>query len=196
MATKKATPKDEKFEKQDFDLFQAIEAIDRKDYNYYKNLTEEQQRKFVPYMMLHWISAVKGNSTLSSYYVISTDTNANKLMFNEKIHPHPELQWLMLCASSPGVGKQFHQYIPHLSDKIGTLRDKAKTKDVTEYFEKIYKGADKTTISECAVEFVSQQNHKHRIATLMPDMKLADIEVLSTILSMEDLDEYDRQSGN
>lgn len=196
MATKKLTPKDEKFEKQDFDLFRAIEAIDRKEYDYFKNLTEEQQKKFVPYMMLHWISAVKGNQMLSSYYVISTDTNANKLMFNEKVQQHPELQWLMLCASSPGLGKQFHQYIPHLSGKIGTLRDKAKTKDISDYFEKIYKGADKDTITECATEFVVQQNHKYRIAELMPDLKLSDIEILANILTSEDLDEYDRQSGN
>ncbi len=49
------TPTDEKFEKQDFNLFEAIAAIDKKDYGYYDRLTPEQQRKFVPFMMLHWI---------------------------------------------------------------------------------------------------------------------------------------------
>lgn len=197
MATKKtATPTDEKFQNQDFDLFKAIEAIDRKDYGYFSKLTEEQQKKFVPYMMLHWISSVKGNSTLSSYYVMSTDINANKLMFDEKVQHHPELQWLMLCASSPGIGKQFHQYIPHLSAKIGTLRDKAKVKEISDYFEKVYKGADKSTITECAVEFTTQQNHKHRIAALYPTLPLVDIEMLASILSSDELDEYDRDAGN
>jgi hypothetical protein len=41
MATKKpATPKDEKFEGQDFDLFEALSALDRKDYGYIESLTE------------------------------------------------------------------------------------------------------------------------------------------------------------
>ena len=49
---------DEKLEKQDFDLFEAITAIDKKDYGYYDRLTPEQQKKFVPFMMVHWISYI------------------------------------------------------------------------------------------------------------------------------------------
>jgi hypothetical protein len=39
------TPVDEKFEKQDFNLFEAITAIDKKDYGYYDRLTPEQTTK-------------------------------------------------------------------------------------------------------------------------------------------------------
>jgi hypothetical protein len=53
---------DEKFDKQDFDLFEALSALDKKDYGYYDRLTTEQQKKFVPFMMLHWMSAIKGSS--------------------------------------------------------------------------------------------------------------------------------------
>lgn len=192
----KKVSSEEKFEKVDFDLFKAIEAIDKKDYNYFNSLTEEQKKKFVPYMMLHWISTVKGNSTLSAYYLLTSDMVANKHMFNEKVQHHPELQWLMMCASSPGLGKQFHQWIPHLSNKLGELRDKAKVKDVQDYFEKIYKGVDSSVIKECASEYATQQNHKYRLAKLYPNMKLADIELLSNYVSNDDLNEYDKQSGN
>ena len=34
MATKAKTPTDEKFEKQDIDLFDALSALDKKDYEY------------------------------------------------------------------------------------------------------------------------------------------------------------------
>lgn len=187
---------EEKFERQDFDLFKAIEAVDKKDYTYFNGLTEEQKKKFVPYMMLHWISTVKGNSTLSGYYLLTSDMVANKHMFNEKVQHHPELQWLMMCASSPGLGKQFHQWIPHLSNKLGELRDKAKSKEVQEYFEKIYKGVDANVIKECATEYATQQNHKYRLAKLYPNMKLADIELLASCVSNDELNEYDKQSGN
>jgi hypothetical protein len=53
MATKKtAIPADEKLENQDFNLFEAIAALDKKDYGYYYRLTPEQQRKFVPFMLI------------------------------------------------------------------------------------------------------------------------------------------------
>ena len=42
MATK--TPIDEKFEKQDFNLFDALLALDKKDYGYIDKLNAEQQK--------------------------------------------------------------------------------------------------------------------------------------------------------
>jgi hypothetical protein len=189
----KAVSAEFKFQNQDFDLFQAIEAVDRKNYDWYCNLTEEQQRKFVPYMMLHWISAVKGN--LDGYYLLSTDIHANKYMFNERIQHHPELQWLMLCASSPGRGKQFHQWIPHLSEKVGSLREPVSTKTVADYFAKIYPGTDQGTIKEVAEEFTKEQNHKQRLAQIFPGMKLADIEVLAQFVTQQDIEQYEQDSG-
>ena len=85
-------PTDEKFEKQDFNLFEAIAAIDKKDYGYYDRLTPEQQRKFVPFMMLHWISVVKGKRELAQYYLQSVDFHANMHLFNENVIKHPKLQ--------------------------------------------------------------------------------------------------------
>ena len=94
MATKKVkTPTDEKLEKQDFDLFDALNALDKKDYGYYSRLTPEQQKKFVPFMLIHWMSAVKGTGGIPEYYVRSVDHYANKYFLNETISQHPELQW-------------------------------------------------------------------------------------------------------
>jgi hypothetical protein len=139
MATKKpATPQDEKLERQDFDLFKAIDAIDAKNYDWYSLLTEEQKKKFVPYMMTHWVSAIKAKGMLGAYYVMSVDANANKYLFNEVIQGHPELQWLMLCASSPGMGKQFHQWIPHLNVKYSKLKEKITKKEVVDYLSKVH----------------------------------------------------------
>lgn len=194
MATKKEPG--EQFERQDFDLFKALEAIDRKDYGYLDGMTDEQQRKFVPYMMLHWMSTVKANSLLQRYYVISTDASANKYMFNEYVSKHPKLQWMMLCAASPGMGKQFHQWIPHLSTGVSNLKEKAKAKDVAEYFKKIYPGTSGGAITEAAEEWTTVQHHRHRLAKMYPELKISDIETLSAIVSSSDLDEYDRKSGN
>jgi len=195
MATTKLSP-DEKFENVDFDLFKAIDAIDRKDYGWWDTLTEEQTKKFSAYMLLHWISSVKASGAMGAYYIMSTDLNANKHMFNERIQQHPHLQWLMLCSASPGMGKQYHQWIPHLNSKLAELKTKATLKEVRDYFEKVYPTASKEDVKEIAQHWTQEQNHQHRLAELFPDMKIDDIKALSVVVTAEDLDKYEAESGN
>jgi hypothetical protein len=194
MATK--TPVDEKFEKVDFDLFDALAAMDKKDYGYYDKLTEEQQKKFVPYMMTHWMSAIKANAGLSSYYLMNTDHTANKHLFNEYVQKHPKLQWLMLCAASPGLGKQFHQWIPHLSGKIAQLKETPKEKDIRDYFTKIYPKTSDANLYAISEEFVTTQKKKVYLANEFPYLKIEDIETLAAITTDKDIVQYEKDHGN
>lgn len=196
MATKKSTPVDEKFVAQDFDLFDALTAMDKKDYGYYDRLTEEQQKKFVPYMMTHWMSAIKGSGDVQGYYLRSVDYHANKHLFNEYVQKHPKLQWYMLCASSPGLGKQFHQWIPHLGSKVTSLKEPAKTKDIKEYYTKIYPKVDSDDIDEIAKAFVVEHKRKCYLAETYPNLKQSDIEVLSQLVTEEDIKQYEKDRGN
>jgi hypothetical protein len=177
-------------------LFEAITAIDKKDYGYYDRLTPEQQKKFVPFMMLHWISAIKGNEGLSRYYVMSTNEYANKYLFNENVMKHPKLQWLMLCSASPGLGKQFHQWIPHIKERVSKLREPAKTKDIKEYFKKIYPKTSDTDLSDFAEAFVDNHKKKMYLANRFPNLKYDEIELLSDIVTDEDIKQYEKDSGN
>lgn len=197
MAKKKqATPKDEKFEKQDFNLFEALAALDKKDYNYYDRLTPEQQKKFVPFMMIHWMSAIKSSGDLARYYVISTNEHANTYLFNESVMKHPKLQWYMLCASSPGLGKQFHQWIPHIKERVSKLREPAKAKDIKEYYKKIYKTAGANDLDLLSEVFVENHKRKMYLAERFPNMKFEDIELLGDIITDEDIDKYEQELGN
>ena len=196
MATKKSIPVDEKFVAQDFDLFDALTAMDKKDYGYYDRLTEEQQKKFVPYMMTHWMSAIKGSGDVQGYYLRSVDYHANKHLFNEYVQKHPKLQWYMLCASSPGLGKQFHQWIPHLGSKVTSLKEPAKTKDIKEYYTKIYPKVDSDDIDEISKAFVQEHKRKCYLAETYPNLKQSDIEVLSQLVTEEDIKQYEKDRGN
>lgn len=186
----------EKFEKTDFDLFEALNAIDKKDYGYYDRLSDEQKKKFVPFMLIQFFSSVKGNRDLQGYYLMSTEFHANKYLFNENVQKNPKLQWLMLCASSPGLGRQFHQYIPHIKERVSKLREAAKTKDIEEYYKKIYSKANSETIKEMSNEFVSQHKRKVYLANKFPHLKLDDIELLNSLVSTEEINQYERDSGN
>jgi hypothetical protein len=196
MATKAKTPVNEKFEKQDFDLFEALNALDKKDYAWFDKLTEDQQRKFVPFMMTHWMSAIKGNSELQSYYVMNTEYTANKYLFNEYVQKHPKLQWLMLCAASPGLGKQFHQWIPHITQSVSKLKSAAKVKDIKEYYAKIYPNADSDSIQEVAEAFVVDQKRKMHLSELFPNLKIQDIETLNHLITDTEIEAYERERGN
>jgi hypothetical protein len=196
MATKSKASPDEKFDKQELDLFEVLAALDKKDYNYFDKLSEEQQKKFVPYMMTHWMSQIKSNAGLQGYYVRSVDYHANQHLFNETVYKHPKLQWLMLCASSPGLGKQFHQWVPHLSDRISKLKEPAKNKEVKDYFKKIYPKVDDSDINELSDAFVSQQNKKVYLSKQYPDLKYSDIEILCELVTDEDIKKYEEDRGN
>lgn len=179
MATKKvAIPADEKLENQDFPLFDALLALDKKDYGYYDRLSEVQQKKFVPFMLIKYLSYIKGSGEIAGYYLRSTDYHANKYFFNENVMKNPKLQWLMLCASSPGLGKQFHPWMPQIKEKVSTLKEKAVLKDVKDYYTKVYPKADAESITEISKEFVKEQHRKAYLAELYPTMKIADIELL------------------
>ncbi len=191
---------EEKFDKQDFDLFDALRALDRKDYGYYDSLTIEQQKKFSPYMLIQWMINVKGTNQLQEYYLRSVDFYANKYILDYMIastsHKHAKLQWLMLCAASPGVGSQFRQWIPNISQQVSKLKSHAKEKDIKEYYKKVYPKTDDGTLDEISKMFVSTHKKKMYLAKIYPSMKVEDIETLSECVTDEEIENYERSLGN
>ena len=199
MATKKTKveiPADEKLEGQDFDMFKALEALDRKDYGFYARLTDEQKKKFSPYMLLQWMATVSGSTDLQKFYLMNTDIVANTYFLNEKINQYPELQWQMLCAASPGIGKQFHKWIPTLSKKVSTLETAITAKEAAEYYGKLYPKANKSYLTEIGKEYSAQHKHKVELAKRHPELAIRDIEVLAEVFTTEQLKEYEKESGN
>ena len=107
-----------------------------------------------------------------------------------------KLQWLMLCAASPGIGKQFHQWIPHIKSSVSKLKEPAKVKDIKEYYSKIYPKTDENTLKEFAEAFVEDHKRKIYLSETFPNLKLEDIEVLNQLVTDEDISEYERERGN
>jgi hypothetical protein len=193
MAKQKLTT-DEKFTNVDFNLFEALEAIDRKDYGYYDRLTPEQQRKFSAYMMLMWVPSVKGAYQIP--YLQRINQIANKHVFDEVVQDNPKLQWLMLCASSPGKGKQYREYVPSLNIKVVKLQEKAELDSVKKYFSKLHPNVDAELIDELSKLYTRQQHRKVYLAEKFPHLKLDEIELLNELTTDDEIQEYERLSGN
>ena len=196
MAKKKASAADEKLEQVEFSLFEAIAACDRKDYDWWDKLTAEQQKKFHPYVMLTFLSSVKANRALQEFHVLSVNEMANKYVLNEVVSKHPKLQWLMLCASTLGKGKQYHQWIPSLRPKVTKLQEVATQKEISEYYGKLYPNADASLIKEISEEYVSQHKRKVYLSKHFPNLKIEDIELLNSLVTNEEIEKYERDLGN
>jgi len=81
-------------------------AIDKKDRNFYNNLSDEGKKAFSAWMMMRYCSSVQGKDAANYIYMTNELVN---FQFSE-VSKHPELQWLLLSAC--GVGKiQFHPYL-------------------------------------------------------------------------------------
>lgn len=86
-----------------------MRAFDTKDRDFYRELSDEDRKKFSNYLMIRWGSCVSGSVELQEYYILSTHVHLNKNFF--AISKHPELQWLSATTVSPGIGVYRHQWI-------------------------------------------------------------------------------------
>ena len=103
-----------------------MRAFDRKDRDFYDSLTEEEQRKFSPYLMIRWGSAVEGSRELEEYYVIATNERLNRHFFSINTARHKKLQWLMATSVSPDLGTLRHPWIaPYKRDKAQSAKRRA-----------------------------------------------------------------------
>ena len=83
--------------------------LDRKNREFYDELTVDEKKKFSNFLMIRYGSSVQGGRDLQEFYLISANERLNKHFF--AINRHPKLQWLCVSTVSPGMGPQRHQWI-------------------------------------------------------------------------------------
>jgi len=106
-----------------------MRAFDGKDRGFYDSLTEEEQRKFAPFLMIRWGSAVEATREMEEYYVIATNERLNRNFFSINTARHKKLQWLMATSVSPNLGLHRHPWIaPYKRDKQQSAKRRALAK--------------------------------------------------------------------
>jgi hypothetical protein len=86
-----------------------LQQLDTKNRQFYRELTDEERKKFSTFLMIRWSSSVQGSADLQAYYLLSCNENLNKHFFD--LSRHPELQWLSATTVSPGMGTFRHDWI-------------------------------------------------------------------------------------
>ena len=133
-------------------------VFDRKDRDFYDNLTDEERKKFSNFLMIRYGSSVLGSRELQEFYVISCNERLNKHFF--ALHKHPKLQWLMATTVSPGMGTQRHQWIAPKKKEAGPAG-----------------------------------SVKKQLAELFPNMKQDELELMASITTKKELDQYLKDHG-
>lgn len=86
-----------------------LPAIDSKNHEYWDKLTPEEQAAFSPWLLARYVSTVTGPTEVERYYIMSTNETINKRLTGTK--NHPQLQYLLMTAASPGIGNQRHNWL-------------------------------------------------------------------------------------
>jgi len=97
--------------------------FDKKNRNFYDELSDEEKKKFSPFLMIRWGSDVQGSPDLQAYYLMSVNERLNKNFFDISAKEHKKLQWLLATTVSPGMGKQYHKWLSGL--KKGSADNRA-----------------------------------------------------------------------
>jgi hypothetical protein len=91
--------------------------FDRKNRDFYNELSDEERKKFSNYLMIRWGSSVQGSRDLQEFYLIATNERFNKNFF--AINRHPKLQWLTATTVSPDLGTHRHTWIAPKKKEVG-----------------------------------------------------------------------------
>jgi hypothetical protein len=141
--------------------------FDQKDRTFFDDLSEEEQKKFSPYLMIRWGSSIDPNPVLDaddnwmlqSYYLESCNQKLNQHFFDISTKHHKKLLWLLASSVSPGFGPQKHSWIAPRKKESSNSR---------------------------AEKFLAQQH---------PQLKADEIELLAKINDKRDIEDRARDLG-
>jgi hypothetical protein len=93
------------------DIKNEMAQFDNKNRDFYDSLSEEEKKKFSPYLMIRWGATVEGNADMQAYYLMSLNERLNKNFFDISTSEHKKFQWLLATTVSPGMGKMYHPWL-------------------------------------------------------------------------------------
>lgn len=141
-------------------LNEMLSALDRQDFDWYKNLSDEDKKAWSSWLTLRYASSVKGKGQDDA--LLNTNEFVNKHYLH--LYKDDDLMWRLLCLT--GTGKsQFHEWIkpPH--------SNKAKDK-ISEWVLSIY-----PHMKNDELELFRSMNDDKDLKRLAVDMGMTDKEI-------------------
>jgi hypothetical protein len=155
------------------DIFRVMEQIDKRNFNFYKTLTDEEKKAFSPLVIMRWISAVKGSREINEYYIQMVNEMINRNLWDPCLSKHPELLYMLLAQC--GIGQKVnHEWIK------GFSREK-KTK-LNNFLKQYY-----PTASNSELDFLVSINSKEQLISMVEESGLQDDEAKVLIKEIKEL---------
>jgi len=93
------------------DIASEMRAYDNKARNYLTSMTEEEAKKFSPYILMRWGASVEGDADMQEWYLRATNERVNVNFFDVNSTRHKQLLWLTCTTASPGMGTHRHYWL-------------------------------------------------------------------------------------
>ena len=92
------------------DIKRELNAVDRKQYDFYDNLTDEEKKAFSPYILMRYTASVQmPDRDIQEWYLEMTNEMVNKNHWDLSKN-HKELLWKLFAATGTGVNC-YHPYL-------------------------------------------------------------------------------------
>lgn len=91
------------------DIKRELNAVDRKNYDFYTNLTDEEKKAFSPYILMRYTSNVQGDRDIQEWFLEMTNECVNKHHWILSKN-HKNLLWKLFAATGAGVNC-YHPYL-------------------------------------------------------------------------------------
>ena len=92
------------------DIKRELNAVDRKIYDFYDNLTDEERKAFSPYILMRYTASVQGDRDTQEWFLEMTNEMVNKNHWDLSKN-HKALLWKLFA----GVGTGAAAYHPYLA---------------------------------------------------------------------------------
>lgn len=134
-------------------LNDVLNAMDRRDFNWYANLSDEHKKMWSSWLFLRYASSINGKSRDDA--LLNTNEFVNKHYVD--LYKHDELMWKLFCLTGSGK-KEFHQWIK-------APNSKKKTDKVSEFISEVY-----PHLKNDEVELFMEINDENEIRQLALDV--------------------------
>jgi hypothetical protein len=91
------------------DIKRELNAVDRKIYDFYDNLTDEEKKSFSPYILMRYTASVQGDREIQEWFLEMTNELVNKNHWDLS-KEHKALLWKLFAATGAGVNC-YHPYL-------------------------------------------------------------------------------------
>lgn len=132
-------------------IFNELKNIDKRNFDFFSELTDEQKKQIAPYVIMRWASIAEDNSGLNDYYLQAINQIVNLNYW--QISSHKELVWKLLCitgsemtvkrnwikfgekgTNTPKIDKLIRMDNPDINDmEVEIVREKFTKESLTEY---------------------------------------------------------------